>query len=100
MTQAPFEKAAAPIGAVVIVGAGHAGFQLAASLRQAGFAEPVVMINDEAHLPYQRPPLSKAYIKGNAGPESLFFRPEKFYLDQKIELVSDRAIAIDRAACK
>jgi 3-phenylpropionate/trans-cinnamate dioxygenase ferredoxin reductase component len=87
-------------GPVVIVGAGHAGFQVAASLRQAGFAEPVVMINDEAHLPYQRPPLSKAYIKGTAGPESLFFRPEKFYADQKIELVSDRAIAIDRAARK
>ena len=84
----------------MIVGSGHAGFQVAASLRQAGFAEPVLMINDEAHLPYQRPPLSKAYIKGTAGPESLFFRPEKFYADQKIELVSDRAAAIDRAARK
>ena len=58
------------------------------------------MVNDEAHLPYQRPPLSKAYIKGTAGPESLFFRPEKFYADQKIELVSDRAVAIDRAVRK
>jgi 3-phenylpropionate/trans-cinnamate dioxygenase ferredoxin reductase component len=87
-------------GPVLIVGAGHAGFQAAASLRQHGFAESVVMINDEAHLPYQRPPLSKAYIKGSAGPESLFFRPEKFYADQKIELVSDRAVAIDRAARK
>jgi 3-phenylpropionate/trans-cinnamate dioxygenase ferredoxin reductase component len=87
-------------GPVVIVGSGHAGFQAAASLRQSGFAEPVLMINDEAHLPYQRPPLSKAYIKGTAGPESLFFRPEKFYLDQKIELVPDRATAIDRAARK
>src|SRR6201997_1009394 len=85
-------------GPVVIVGAGHAGFQVAASLRQSGFAGPVVVINDEAHLPYQRPPLSKAYIKGTAGPESLFFRPEKFYVDQKIELVPDRATAIDRAA--
>jgi 3-phenylpropionate/trans-cinnamate dioxygenase ferredoxin reductase subunit len=87
-------------GPVVIVGAGHAGFQVAASLRQLGFAEPVFLINDEGHLPYQRPPLSKAYIKGTAGPESLFFRPEKFYADQKIELVSDRAAAIDRAARK
>jgi 3-phenylpropionate/trans-cinnamate dioxygenase ferredoxin reductase subunit len=87
-------------GPVVIVGAGHAGFQVAASLRQLGFADPVLIINDEAHLPYQRPPLSKAYIKGAAGPESLFFRPEKFYADQKIELVSDRATAIDRAARK
>src|SRR5262249_25914993 len=87
-------------GPVLIVGAGHAGFQVAASLRQHGLAEPVVIINDEAHLPYQRPPLSKAYIKGSAGPESLFFRPEKFYADQKVELVSDRAAAIDRAARK
>lgn len=87
-------------GPVVIVGAGHAGFQVAASLRQLGFADSVLIINDEAHLPYQRPPLSKAYIKGAAGPESLFFRPEKFYADQKIELVSDRATAIDRAARK
>ena len=87
-------------GPVVIVGAGHAGFQVAASLRQAGFAHRLVMINDEAHLPYQRPPLSKAYIKSNAGPESLFFRPEKFYADQRIELVSDHAVAIDRAAHK
>src|SRR3984893_512167 len=87
-------------GPVVIVGAGHAGFQVAPSLRQLGYADPVLIINDEAHLPYQRPPLSKAYIKGAAGPESLFFRPEKFYADQKIELVSDRATAIDRAARK
>jgi 3-phenylpropionate/trans-cinnamate dioxygenase ferredoxin reductase subunit len=87
-------------GPVLIIGAGHAGFQVAASLRQLGFAEPVVMINDESHLPYQRPPLSKAYIKGTAGPESLFFRLEKFYAEQKIELVSDRAVSIDRAARK
>src|ERR1700751_1277718 len=44
---------------VVIVGAGHAGFQVAASLHQLGFAGPVHLINDEGHLPYQRPPLSK-----------------------------------------
>ena len=40
-------------GSVIIVGAGHAGFQLAASLRQAGFAERIALINDEGHLPYQ-----------------------------------------------
>src|SRR6266700_1510485 len=87
-------------GAVVIVGAGHAGFQLAASLRQAGFKEPVFLINDEAHLPYQRPPLSKAYLKGSAGPDSLMFRPDKFYRDQTIELIHDRVTSIDRAARK
>ena len=44
-------------GPVLIVGAGHAGFQLAASLRQHGFGERIGLINDEAHLPYQRPPV-------------------------------------------
>ncbi|RTM05150.1 MAG: pyridine nucleotide-disulfide oxidoreductase, partial [Bradyrhizobiaceae bacterium] len=87
-------------GPVIIVGAGHGGYQVAASLRQAGFAGRVCLINDEAHLPYQRPPLSKAYIKGSAGPESLMFRPEKFYQDQKIELIAGRAVSIDRAAHK
>ncbi len=83
---------------VLIVGAGHAGFQVAASLRQHGYAERICLINDEAHLPYQRPPLSKAYLKGEGRPDSLMFRPEKFYRDQNIELVCDRAAFIDRAA--
>jgi 3-phenylpropionate/trans-cinnamate dioxygenase ferredoxin reductase component len=87
-------------GAVVIVGAGHAGFQAALSLRQLGLRDRVCLINDEAHLPYQRPPLSKAYLKGTGGPDSLMFRPEKFFHDQKIELIADRAVAIDRAAQK
>jgi 3-phenylpropionate/trans-cinnamate dioxygenase ferredoxin reductase component len=83
---------------VVIVGAGHAGFQVAASLRQLGYKERICLINDEAHLPYQRPPLSKAYLKGAGGPDSLMFRPEKFYRDQNIELIGDRAASIDRVA--
>jgi len=85
-------------GSVIVVGAGHAGFQLAASLRQHGFGERVCLINDEAHLPYQRPPLSKAYLKGEGRPDSLMFRPEKFYRDHNIELIGDRAVSIDRAA--
>jgi 3-phenylpropionate/trans-cinnamate dioxygenase ferredoxin reductase component len=87
-------------GPVVIVGAGHAGFQLAASLRQAGFKDRVSLLNDEAHLPYQRPPLSKAYLKGTGGPDSLMFRPTKFYADQTIELIADHATSIDRAERK
>jgi 3-phenylpropionate/trans-cinnamate dioxygenase ferredoxin reductase component len=87
-------------GPVVIAGAGHAGFQLAMSLRQNGFAERILLVNDEGHLPYQRPPLSKAYLKGTGGPETLSFRPEKFFHDQKIELIVDRGTAIDRAARK
>src|SRR6202035_5414505 len=87
-------------GPVLIVGAGHAGFQLAASLRQHGFGERICLINDEAHLPYQRPPLSKAYLKGEGRPDSLMFRPDKFYRDQNIELIGDRAVSIDRAGRK
>ncbi|MGY3465881.1 3-phenylpropionate/trans-cinnamate dioxygenase ferredoxin reductase subunit [Bradyrhizobium sp. LM6.11] len=87
-------------GPVIIVGAGHGGYQVAASLRQAGFSAPICLVNDEAHLPYQRPPLSKAYIKGSAGPESLMFRPEKFYQDQTIELIAGRVVSIDRAGRK
>src|SRR6201992_2867854 len=83
---------------VLIVGAGHAGFQVAASLRQHGFGGRICLINDEAHLPYQRPPLSKAYLKGEGRPDSLMFRPDKFYRDQTIELIADRAVSIDRAA--
>ncbi|SIO65806.1 3-phenylpropionate/trans-cinnamate dioxygenase ferredoxin reductase subunit [Bradyrhizobium erythrophlei] len=87
-------------GPVLIVGAGHAGFQLAASLRQHGFGERVALINDEGHLPYQRPPLSKAYLKGEGRPDSLMFRPDKFYHDQNIDLISDRAASIDRTGRK
>ena len=87
-------------GPVLIVGAGHAGFQLAASLRQHGFAEPIVLVNDEGHLPYQRPPLSKAYLKGTGRPDSLMFRPDKFYRDQNIDLIADHALVIDRNARK
>ena len=85
-------------GSVVIAGAGHAGFQLAASLRQHGYGERICLINDEAHLPYQRPPLSKAYLKGEGRPDSLMFRPDKFYRDQNLELIADRAAFIDRPA--
>ena len=87
-------------GPIVIAGAGHAGFQLAASLRQNGFGGRIVLINDEGHLPYQRPPLSKAYLKGTGGPDSLMFRPDKFYRDQSIDLITDRAASIDRGARK
>ncbi|MEH2568239.1 NAD(P)/FAD-dependent oxidoreductase [Bradyrhizobium sp. AZCC 2289] len=87
-------------GPVLIVGAGHAGFQLAASLRQHGFGERIALINDEGHLPYQRPPLSKAYLKGEGRPDSLMFRPDKFYHDQNIDLISDRVVSIDRTRRK
>lgn len=87
-------------GPVVIIGAGHAGFQLAAALRQGGFAPAITLVNDERHLPYQRPPLSKVYLKAPGTPESLMFRPAAFFQDQSIDLVADHAIAIDRGERK
>src|SRR4030081_739354 len=85
-------------GSVLIDGAGHAGFQLASSLRQHGFAVRIALLNDGSPLPYRRPPLSKAYLKGAGGADSLMFRPDKFYREQNVELIADRAVAIDRAA--
>ena len=68
---------------VVIVGAGHAGFQLGASLRQGGFDGTIVLLSDEPVLPYQRPPLSKDYLGGKIGLDLLLMRPEAFYRDHR-----------------
>ena len=62
---------------VVIVGAGHGGFQLAASLRQNGFDGDIALIGDEPQLPYQRPPLSKDYLSGKIGLDLLLMRPKR-----------------------
>ena len=84
---------------VVIVGAGHAGFQLAASLRQHGFDGGITLLGDEPALPYQRPPLSKDYLDGKIGLDLLLMRPDAFYRDHHIDyLPGTRARAIDRAA--
>lgn len=83
---------------VVIVGAGHGGVQTAMSLRQNGFDERIVLVGDEPGLPYQRPPLSKAYLQGKTPLDSLWLRPESFYHDNKIEFVGGaRVTAIDPA---
>ncbi len=85
------------MSSVVIIGAGQAGFQTAASLRTEGFDGSITLIGEEQHLPYQRPPLSKGVLAGKQKVESLPFRPEKFYDDHSIELLlSQRAVAIDR----
>jgi len=82
---------------VAIVGAGQAGFQVAASLRQEGFAGRVVLIGDEPVLPYQRPPLSKSYLAGESGVDELWLRPSEFYAKQEIDLISDEEVAsVDR----
>ena len=84
---------------VVIAGAGHAGGSAAAMLRQLGFEGSIVLIGDEPIPPYERPPLSKAWLKGEASAESLALRPAEFYGTQKIDLRLNTAVTgIDRAA--
>ena len=70
---------------VVILGAGHAGGAAVGFLRQYGFAGPITMIGAEPYLPYQRPPLSKAWLKGEAGLDDLYLRGETFYANQRID---------------
>ncbi len=84
---------------VVVVGAGHAGGSVVAMLRQLGWQDPITLIGEEPLPPYQRPPLSKAWLKGEADGDSLALRPAAFYVDQNITLhLSTRVEAIDRAA--
>ncbi len=84
---------------IVIVGAGHAAGQAAASLRQAKYEGEIILIGDESHIPYQRPPLSKQYLAGEHGMERVYLRPEKFYADRDITVkVDTRVESIDTAA--
>jgi 3-phenylpropionate/trans-cinnamate dioxygenase ferredoxin reductase subunit len=83
---------------VVIVGAGHAGGTAAALLRQYGFEGRITMIGAEPIAPYQRPPLSKAFLKGEADAESLKLKPDEFYGEHGVDLrLGASAKAIDRA---
>jgi 3-phenylpropionate/trans-cinnamate dioxygenase ferredoxin reductase component len=82
---------------IVIIGAGQAAAQAVASLRAEGFAGGLTMIGDEPYLPYQRPPLSKAYLMGTLERERLFLKPEAFYAEARCEmLLGVSATAIDR----
>lgn len=71
---------------VVIVGAGHAGGSVAAFLRQYGHEGRIVLIGDEPLLPYQRPPLSKAWLKGEADADSLLLKPADWYAENNVML--------------
>ena len=86
------------MASVVIVGAGQAGYQVAASLRQGGYEGGVTLVGDEGRLPYQRPPLSKAYLKDDAAFETIMLRPPSFFRKNGIEeCLGDRADFIDRS---
>lgn len=86
---------------VVIVGGGQAGFQAAVSLRQNKFEGSITIVGDEPGLPYQKPPLSKAYLKGDIGLDLLLLRPENFFGSQRIELITGaRVNRINRIASR
>ncbi len=84
---------------VAIVGGGQAGFQVAASLREFGFPGAVTIYADEAFLPYQRPPLSKTYLKEGNPPDKVYLRPQRFFEERSITVEQRAAVAaIDRNA--
>ena len=84
---------------IVAIGAGQAGSSLVAKLRSAGHTGDITLIGAETTPPYQRPPLSKAYLKGEMPAERLFLRPEAFYTENAISLrLGARVTGIDTAS--
>jgi 3-phenylpropionate/trans-cinnamate dioxygenase ferredoxin reductase component len=82
---------------VIIIGAGQAAAQVAMSLRQAGFHDPVTILGAEPYLPYQRPPLSKKFLSAPQAAESLFLRPQAFWREQGVTLqLGTPVAAVDR----
>ena len=82
----------------IVVGASHAGSQLALSLREHGWTGRVLLLGDEQQLPYHRPPLSKAFLKGSSSVEDLRIRPAATYGDQEIELLLGHRVVAARVA--
>ncbi len=80
---------------VVIAGTGQAGFQTAASLRDADYPGRVVLVGDH-HLPYQRPPLSKAFLEGLVSLSQLAFRPQDYFQRHDIEVIRGPVTGFDR----
>lgn len=84
---------------IVIAGAGHAGVQAAVSLREEGFDGGIVLLSAEKDAPYQRPPLSKAFLKGEMDIHGLPLRAEAHFREQRIDLrLGVAATRIDRAS--
>lgn len=77
----------------LIVGGSQAGLQLAVSLRQLGDTSPITLVGEETHPPYQRPPLSKEFLAGQAELDSLTFRAPAFYADSGIDLVCGERVS-------
>ena len=90
---------AVPEDTALIVGAGHAAGECATSIRDQGWTGRIVLVGEEPHLPYQRPPLSKAFLSGKLAIEQLYLKPQATYDKARIEFMPNtRAERIDRAA--
>jgi 3-phenylpropionate/trans-cinnamate dioxygenase ferredoxin reductase component len=83
---------------VLIVGGGQAAVHLASSLRELGWQAAVTIVSEEPHPPYQRPPLSKAFLSGNADPATLEFRSPEHYERERITVLTGQRVTGVRAA--
>lgn len=84
---------------ILIVGAGHASGQVITTLKQKKFDGQIILVGDEAYLPYQRPPLSKKFLAGELPAERLYVKPISFYDDANIDVrLNTRVDSIDRAS--
>lgn len=82
---------------LVIIGASYAGVHIAAAARQNGYQEPITLIGEEPETPYERPPLSKAYLAGKVADHELLQRSPNFYRDSRVELaLGAPAVAVNR----
>ena len=98
VSRPPANRRQAAETGTVIIGASHAGVQVAASLRDQGYRLPITLLEAGAHLPYQRPPLSKTYLKDGLDNSQLALRGAAFYQQKHITLLCNHRVSqIDRA---
>jgi len=87
------------LSGLLIIGASYAGVQAAITAREKGYDAPIRIVADEVHLPYQKPPLSKAFLAGSVAHSNLILRGDDYFKAQNIEMVlGHRAVRIDRDA--
>jgi 3-phenylpropionate/trans-cinnamate dioxygenase ferredoxin reductase subunit len=79
-------------GSVIIAGAGHAAGVMAVALRDAGWQGRIVMVGEEAQLPYQRPPLCKAFLAGEVEPSQLYLKPAAAYQRANVEFIASARV--------
>jgi 3-phenylpropionate/trans-cinnamate dioxygenase ferredoxin reductase subunit len=84
-------------GPVVVVGGGLAGGTLATELRERGHDGPVTVVCDEPHPPYERPPLTKSFLRGESAAEDAYVRPAAWYAEHDVTLVTGAVQQVDLA---